>query len=314
MVIDNRYCDISGNPMGITCPFGNANPFRFSTKWFDAETGLGYWGYRYYSPRLGRWTSMDPVGDAGGFNLYGFATNEPINTVDLLGLRVVPCDNPSRNQATKWVTFPPDHSDPFTGRPMTSGANLLGWGHLFWELWSIRNHFGNGAPNLYYWPTGFWNHYAHTRPWVQSDWVSRLVDSILAPDVFPLIDSSYDDFPVFGECRADADPDEFACSSRRVCSTDTVAPTWGPSLKDSLDWVDVGTYHFSYYAECEIFYDGGGGPYRVNCKASRIVWDFWQWPPWTRGFYWFAPIPDATVTWSGSIAPRPPWPKPERYE
>jgi RHS repeat-associated protein len=31
------------------------NPWRFSTKPFDAETGLGYWGYRYYSPTLGRW-------------------------------------------------------------------------------------------------------------------------------------------------------------------------------------------------------------------------------------------------------------------
>ncbi|NLX23283.1 MAG: RHS repeat-associated core domain-containing protein, partial [Phycisphaerae bacterium] len=40
------------------------NPFRFSTKWLDTTPGLGYWGYRHYSPRLGRWMSRDPIGDA----------------------------------------------------------------------------------------------------------------------------------------------------------------------------------------------------------------------------------------------------------
>ncbi len=39
----------------------SANPIRFSTKWFDVETGLYYYGYRYYSPRLGRWISRDPI-------------------------------------------------------------------------------------------------------------------------------------------------------------------------------------------------------------------------------------------------------------
>jgi RHS repeat-associated protein len=62
------------------------NPWRFSTKQFDAETGLGYWGYRYYSPALGRWMSRDPIGEAGGPNLYGYVGNEPISAVDLAGL------------------------------------------------------------------------------------------------------------------------------------------------------------------------------------------------------------------------------------
>jgi len=54
-------------------PYGNAivaagdwaayNTIRFSTKWFDDETGLGYWGYRYYNPKLGRWVSRDPIGE-----------------------------------------------------------------------------------------------------------------------------------------------------------------------------------------------------------------------------------------------------------
>ena len=62
-----------------------ANPFRFSTKWFDTTTGLGYWGYRYYSPRLGRWMSRDPIEEQGGLNLYLFTQNQSPNMLDLLG-------------------------------------------------------------------------------------------------------------------------------------------------------------------------------------------------------------------------------------
>jgi len=49
-------------------PYGNAiapiasdNPFRFSTKYLDAETGLYYYGYRYYSPVLGRWLNRGQI-------------------------------------------------------------------------------------------------------------------------------------------------------------------------------------------------------------------------------------------------------------
>jgi RHS repeat-associated protein len=67
-------------------PAANANPFRFSTKYFDAETGLYYYGYRYYAPKIQRWTSRDPLNEAGGVNLYAFVGNDPVNKVDPLGL------------------------------------------------------------------------------------------------------------------------------------------------------------------------------------------------------------------------------------
>jgi RHS repeat-associated protein len=40
-------------------------PFRFSTKYTDSETDLVYYGYRYYSPEMGRWLSRDPLGEEG---------------------------------------------------------------------------------------------------------------------------------------------------------------------------------------------------------------------------------------------------------
>jgi RHS repeat-associated protein len=63
-----------------------ALPFRFSTKFTDDETGLLYYGYRYYDPYLGRWLSRDPMGERGGSNSYLFVINNPLLTVDVLGL------------------------------------------------------------------------------------------------------------------------------------------------------------------------------------------------------------------------------------
>jgi RHS repeat-associated protein len=45
-----------------------------------------YYGYRYYSPEMGRWISRDPIEEAGGINLYGMVGNDPVNKVDYLGL------------------------------------------------------------------------------------------------------------------------------------------------------------------------------------------------------------------------------------
>ena len=64
---------------------GISNPFRFSTKYYDAETGLYYYGFRYYDPVTGRWKSMDPIGENGGVNLYGFCYNDAFGWYDFLG-------------------------------------------------------------------------------------------------------------------------------------------------------------------------------------------------------------------------------------
>ena len=74
---------------GVTAQSGDYaddNPMRFSTKYWDDETGLGYWGYRYYSPALGRWISQDPFAERGGYNLYAYAFNGPTLAVDRVGL------------------------------------------------------------------------------------------------------------------------------------------------------------------------------------------------------------------------------------
>ena len=62
------------------------NPFRFSSKYLDSETGMYYYGYRYYSAESGRWVNRDPLEEQGGMNIYEFVLNNPIALFDAFGL------------------------------------------------------------------------------------------------------------------------------------------------------------------------------------------------------------------------------------
>ncbi len=75
-----------GELLRATGPMARANPFRFSTKFQDEETGWLYYGYRYYDANTGRWLSRDPIEEDGGINIYGFLGNNSLIRVDLLGL------------------------------------------------------------------------------------------------------------------------------------------------------------------------------------------------------------------------------------
>ena len=58
---------------------------RFQGQYLDRETGLHFNTFRFYDPDVGRFTTPDPIGLAGGFNLYAFVLN-PFTWLDPLGL------------------------------------------------------------------------------------------------------------------------------------------------------------------------------------------------------------------------------------
>jgi RHS repeat-associated protein len=69
-----------------TGAYATTNPFRFSSKYTDAETGLVYYGKRYYSPSQGRFLGRDLLEEKGGINLYSHCNNHAINSYDVLGM------------------------------------------------------------------------------------------------------------------------------------------------------------------------------------------------------------------------------------
>ena len=85
-VVASYEYDAFGRTLSATGSMSSVFPFRFSTKYYDAETGLYYYGYRYYSPELGRWLTRDPIEEDGGDNLYAFCGNNGVSRIDARGL------------------------------------------------------------------------------------------------------------------------------------------------------------------------------------------------------------------------------------
>ncbi len=93
-----RYCDASGSVVAeytydafgkliaMSGPLADSFRHRFSTKYFDAESGLCYYGYRFYHPSIMRWLNRDPIEEKGGVNLYGFCGNDSVCNIDKFGL------------------------------------------------------------------------------------------------------------------------------------------------------------------------------------------------------------------------------------
>jgi RHS repeat-associated protein len=84
--------DVFGEP-SIYSPSGEPretsnvnNPYMFTGRNYDTETGLYYYRARYYSPKIGRFLQTDPIGYAGVLNFYSYCGNNPLNWIDPWGL------------------------------------------------------------------------------------------------------------------------------------------------------------------------------------------------------------------------------------
>lgn len=83
---------------GVTDTFGRCEvtdgdarlcPWRFPGQYADAETGLFYNRFRYYSAEVGGYVSRDPIGLAGGLGVHGYV-EDPTGWVDPCGLAPAP--------------------------------------------------------------------------------------------------------------------------------------------------------------------------------------------------------------------------------
>jgi RHS repeat-associated protein len=77
--------DPFGNALALSGPLAEANLYRFSSKERHENSGLAYYGYRWYSPEVQRWITRDRIEEAGGLNLNQFVLNNPLAFVDREG-------------------------------------------------------------------------------------------------------------------------------------------------------------------------------------------------------------------------------------
>ena len=86
VIVAQYQYDPFGNMTSMSGPLAGANRYRFSSKEWNDNAGLYYYGFRFYDPNLQRWLNRDPFGESIGINLYGIAFNNPIFWIDPLGL------------------------------------------------------------------------------------------------------------------------------------------------------------------------------------------------------------------------------------
>jgi len=125
-----------------------SQPMQFSTKTYDDQTGLSYYGYRFYVPSLGRWLTRDPIGEKGGINLYGFVGNNPISWIDPWGLHGSMCytDNPNNPR------FPdnPDATKVGANDLATRIEDAIAWYMVYPYIWTVNKAAGQKPPPI--WP------------------------------------------------------------------------------------------------------------------------------------------------------------------
>jgi RHS repeat-associated protein len=123
----------------------DANPFRYATKYYDTETGLYYFGHRYYDPVTGQFLSREPLGESESLNLYQYGHGDPINKVDVRGLK------------SKWVTDP---NNPLTEMP--DGSKVI---NLVWlvDKWFGDDYLDYSKRETRAFGTNYWDHHLWTK-------------------------------------------------------------------------------------------------------------------------------------------------------
>jgi RHS repeat-associated protein len=150
---------------GLQKPFGETeaiidlvdNPLRFPGQYYDAETGLHYNYFRDYDPKVGRYVQSDPIGIAGGRNVYIYALGNPALLIDPLGLRTKPHPNGIR----------------------TSGTFARGFGDYLQDLYRSMNPYKKG-----------------TCEYNRRRWAIETMHSLVAVGAADVISSAFSDDPV----------------------------------------------------------------------------------------------------------------------
>ncbi|HXB33245.1 MAG TPA: polymorphic toxin type 5 domain-containing protein, partial [Puia sp.] len=106
--------------------------YRYTGKERDEESGLYYYGARYYAAWLARWTASDPAGLVDGPNAYVYVRNNPLQYTDSTGTQCDPTNQscpdtqPENNEDLVCRADDSSNSSALAGGTMSSSASLVG--------------------------------------------------------------------------------------------------------------------------------------------------------------------------------------------
>ena len=103
-------------------------PFGFQGGLYDPDTGLVEFGCRWYDAATGRWISKDPILLDGGWNVYAFCDNDPINRTDPSGLCEDVCGNEDEEGWLDWLQGKLGFAGIFDPTPICDCVNMIVYG------------------------------------------------------------------------------------------------------------------------------------------------------------------------------------------
>jgi RHS repeat-associated protein len=166
-----------GSQVVATGPCAAENPFRFSTKYHEEEIELYYYGFRYYSPDLGRWLNRDPIDEsghrllqeAGGEDEITALMLEPIGALDLLLLllKSQEDENPDEPNLYGFVLNSPCNlidPDGLKTQGLVSWKPIPRHAAILIDSCHCKGIFGFAPASLVPNPSGYWTGQVSTDP------------------------------------------------------------------------------------------------------------------------------------------------------